>query len=200
LFGLAVTDAKQGFVFLEGSVLLREGARGGRAFGHVLVAVHASDECVQPAVHVRQRNVHVKAQARCQPIELVPENCGCERPAGSLVDRFVLDAAKPPVHVHRRVPHGVPHPEVCAVEHVLRRRGWYFVSKLRGHLKRRGRLDAGAGIIAERIEIRTRDDGRINERRIGRRADRLLRRCKHRNKEPAHQIDSKPPPHHATSM
>src|SRR6185436_4956930 len=49
--GRAISKAKQGLVFLHGTVLPRERPRSGTALAHVLVTIHAADEGMQPLVH-----------------------------------------------------------------------------------------------------------------------------------------------------
>ena len=83
LLGIAVADAEQRLVVLDRTVLARERARTRLALGDVFVGIHAPDEGVKALVDPRQRQVHLEAQARLEAVELVVEQRGCDRPAGS---------------------------------------------------------------------------------------------------------------------
>ncbi len=116
VLGVAVLDAKQGLVVFHGAVLPRERARGRRAFGDVLLAIHAADERVEAFVELRQRHVHLEAHLGLEAVELVVEQCRRDRAAGLKIGGLAFLAAEPLVHAHGRAPHRVEDAVVRAVD------------------------------------------------------------------------------------
>ncbi len=85
-----IADAGQGLLIARRPVLPLECAGLLLTLGHVLVAVDAPDERVEALVHLRQRQIDVKAHLRLPASELVPQQRRRDAAGRGPIRRLVL--------------------------------------------------------------------------------------------------------------